>query len=375
MKKIAAIICEYNPFHNGHALHIARTREMCDFVVCIMDGHLTQRGELTPLSKWSRARAALLCGADAVVELPSIFACRTADKFAAAGAYIAWGMGADLLSFGSEEAELGRLREMASAREDEIAREKIAAAMAQGKSYPRALTEAGLAPMGPNSILAVEYIRALDALGEGAPEPAVIFRDNDYHSEELGKIASATAVRAGVKRGDLSAGDALPEAVRFQISEMAARHDIDDMALHALRTLGPAGIAGLPDVNEGLENRVYAAAAKAGTIEEVIDEVKCKRYTRARLTRLIAHALTGLTAELAERHERPGYIRVIGARNGEVLREFSRRARLDMKNAVELKGDGQFEFECRVTDIWALSRNCAGERRSGQEFTRKFVRP
>jgi len=375
MKKIAAIIAEYNPFHNGHALHIARTREMCDIVVCIMDGHLSQRGEITPLSRWSRARAALLSGADVVVDMPSMFACRTADKFAAAGAYIAYALGADILSFGSENADMGALREMAFAREDENTREIIARAMSEGKSYPRALTEAGLAPMGPNAILAVEYIRALDLLGQDAPNPVAVFRNNDYHSDKLGQIASASAVREGVKRGDDGAYLALPENARFQISEMEKCHGLDDMILHAMRTLGPDGIAKLPDVNEGLENRVYAAACRAGSVDEMLGDAKCKRYTRARLSRIAAHALTGLTAEMAGRFDKPGYIRIIGARDAAAVREIAARARLPMAAATELKGDGAFDFECRVTDIWALSRNEAQERRAGQEFTRKFVRP
>lgn len=372
--KIAAIIAEYGPFHNGHALHIARTREMCDAVVCIMDGHMSQRGEIMPISKWSRARAALLNGADAVVELPAMFACRTADKFAAAGVCIAHAIGADMLSFGSELEDMGALRELAAAKEDAVAREIIARGMAEGKSLPRARAEAGLGPAGPNSILAVEYIRALDAIGEGAPQPVAIFRSGDYHSEKLGRISSATAVRAGVKRGDPEAAMALPENARFQIAEMAARHDIDDLALNGLRTLGSAGIAKLPHVNEGLENRMYAAACRAATLEDMLNDVKCKRYTWARLSRLAAHALMGLTAEAAEKYPEPEYIRIIGARSGEILKEISRRARLPMVSARELKGDLCFEFECRATDIWALSRNSAEERRSGQEYTRKFVR-
>ena len=372
--KIAAIIAEYAPFHNGHALHIARTRERCDAVVCIMDGHVSQRGEIMPLSRWSRARAALLNGADVVVELPSLFACRTADKFAAAGVFLAHAIGADILSFGSETADMASLMEMAAQREDAAAREAISRGMAQGKSLPRARAEAGLAPVGPNSILAVEYLRALNAIGDGAPAPMAVFRDNDYHSQSLGHIASATAVRAGVKRGDPHAELALPENARFQIPEMAARHDLDDLALHALRSLGARGIAGLPDVSEGLENRVYAAACRASTLEGMLDDVKCKRYTRARLMRLAAHGLMGLTRELAEKCPQPGYIRVVGARDSRVLGEISRRARLPMVSAQDVRGDMCFEFELRATDIWALSRNCAAERSAGQEFTRKFVK-
>ena len=88
--KTAAIIAEYNPFHNGHMHHIARTRAAgYDRVVCIMDGHLTQRGQFSQLSKWSRARAALLCGADMVIELPALLACRSADVFARSGVALA----------------------------------------------------------------------------------------------------------------------------------------------------------------------------------------------------------------------------------------------------------------------------------------------
>ena len=101
--RIAGIIAEYNPFHRGHAWHIARTREAgCDRVIVCMDGHFTQRGEAAILSRWDRARMALACGADAVFELPTLFAVRTADAFARGGVGILAGLGVDVLSFGSE---------------------------------------------------------------------------------------------------------------------------------------------------------------------------------------------------------------------------------------------------------------------------------
>ena len=99
--KIAGIIAEYNPFHSGHAWHIEQTRRAgYDAVVVCMGGHFTQRGEPAILSRWDRARMALACGADAVFELPALFAVRTADAFARGGVAILDGLGADALSFG-----------------------------------------------------------------------------------------------------------------------------------------------------------------------------------------------------------------------------------------------------------------------------------
>ena len=383
--RIAAIIAEYNPFHNGHMHHIARTREAgYDRVVCIMDGHLTQRGNFAALSKWSRARAALVCGADAVIELPALLACRSADVFARAGVEIAAAIGADALSFGSETGDISLLRAMADAEEDDAFRETLNASLSRGESLPRARAAAmartlgyDQVPTGPNDILAAEYLRALQALGENAPQPLVIRRRESYHSLETGPMASASAIRAAVSGGALAAAaEGLPAQARFQLNEMAARHGADDMYLYAVRRLGPEGLLGLPDVTEGLENRMYAAAGDSATLEDMLAAAKCKRYTYARLMRLAAHALTGLEAELAARHPGPEYIRLLGMRAeaGDAVSEIARRARLPMFSLPQMRENEMFAFEERVTELWALTRDLPEERRSGQEYTRKFVR-
>ena len=383
--KTAAIIAEYNPFHNGHMHHIARTRAAgYDRVVCIMDGHLTQRGRFAQLSKWSRARAALMCGADIVIELPALLACRSADIFARSGVALAHAIGADVLSFGSETDDISLLRDMAFAEEDETFRRVLSEGLERGESQPRARARAMTAalgrddiPTGPNAILATEYLRALKLLGETAPEPLVIRRDQDYHSLETGKIASAGAIRAAVLRGEISeAGEGLPEKAVFQLSELSDCHELDDMYLHSLRMLGAEGIRQLPDVTEGLENRMFAAAREASSLEELLSNAKCKRYTHARLMRLATHALTGLTADLAKAHPAPEYIRVLGMTSdaAPLMTEISRRGMLPMFSLSEMRGNPMFLFEDRVTDLWALTRNSPEQRRMGQEYTAKFIR-
>lgn len=382
--RTAAIICEYNPFHNGHAWHIARTREAgFDRIVCIMDGHLTQRGRFSALSKWDRARAALMNGADAVIELPAMLACRSADVFARAGVMLAHAAGADALSFGSECADISLLEEMAAMEENAEFRSVMAGNLKKGWSQPRARAAAMQAamgrediPTGPNAILATEYLRALRAIGDTAPQPVVIPRRQDYHSLETGPMASASAIRAAAERSDMDGViEGLPENALYQADALVKRHEIDDMYLAALRFLGPEGIKKLPDVNEGLENRIYQAAREAATLEDMLKSAKCKRYTHARLMRLATHALTGLTADMAKAHPAPEYIRVLGAADGGVISEISRRARLPMFGMAEMRGGDMFRYEERVTELWALTREDADERRAGQEFTRKFVRP
>ena len=384
MMRIAAIICEYNPFHNGHAWHIARTREAgFDKIICIMDGHLMQRGRFAALSKWSRARAALMNGADAVVELPAMLACRSADVFARSGVMLAHAIGADVLSFGSECSDISLLMEMAAMEENDAFRSVLADGLKQGWSQPRARAAAMQAamgrddiPTGPNAILATEYLRALNNIGKDTPEPLVIHRRQDYHSLETGPMASASALRAAAERGETeNVIDGMPQNAAYQADELAKRHELDDMYLNALRMLGVEGIKKLPDVSEGLENRIYQAAREAASLDEMLMNAKCKRYTHARLMRLAAHALTGLTADMAKAHPAPEYIRVLGAADGEIISEISRRAKLPMFSMAEMKNGDMFRYEEKVTELWALTRNAPEERRAGQEFTRKFVRP
>ena len=382
--KLAAIIYEYNPFHRGHALQLAETRKSgYDGIVCIMDGHLTQRGQFAALSKWDRAKAALLCGADAVVELPALLACRSADAFARAGVAIARALGAEALSFGCETDDLSLLRRAAAFQEDAVFRAHLEARLARGVSFPRARgaalaaclklsPEQAEALSRPNAILAMEYLRALAA--PGSPAPLVVLRRGEYHSPELGPYASASALRAAALRGDQAGESALPDKARFQWPLLSARREIDDLFLWALRS-GPDFLATLPEISEGLENRVSAAARAAASAEEALEQAKCRRYTRARLDRLAAYALTGLTAELTRAHPAPEYLRLLGAGNSQVLREIARRATLPMLDAARLRENAVFRFECHVTDLWALTRTLPRERQAGQEFTRPFVRP
>lgn len=383
---IAGIIAEYNPFHNGHAWHIAETRRLtgCDGVVVCMDGHFTQRGEPAALSKWDRARMALASGADAVFELPTLFAVRTADAFARGGVAILNGLGVDALSFGSELDDLVLLERLADLRRDEpeALSQAIRRKLAEGKSHARARGEAVSEHLGidydavnrPNAVLAAEYLRAIADLG-AAMAPVVVPRRGDYHGEALGEFASATAIRAAWRRGEPALA-AIPEAARpWAVPD--ALHPMDDVLLYRLRGMDLAQLAALPDVGEGLEHRLHRLCREAPGREALLEAMKCKRYTRARLERLLTHALLGVDRALVEAVPTPPYARLIGLRRGSeaILREIKKRATLPVvSGGAALRGDPCFQLECRATDVWSLLHDAPELRKMGREMTEGMVK-
>ena len=377
---IAGVIAEYDPFHNGHLHHLRETRYLtgCEGLVVCLGGNFTQRGEPAMLSKWTRARMALLCGADAVFELPAPFAVRTADFFARGGVGVLAGLHCDILSFGCETADLKLLETLAELRETEpeALSRGVRARLEAGMSHARARGEAVAEYLGlpaeelnaPNMALAVEYLRCLRGT---ETRPLVIPRVGDYHGALLAPICSATAVRKALAGGE-DVSMAVPAECLPLLPEKP-RLPLDAVFLYRLRQGGLS----LPDASEGLEGLFTRAARESGTLEEVIERVKSRRYTRARIVRAMAHAAAGLTKEAAAACPRPAYARLLGLRAGAegVLRELSRRAALPIvSDATRLRGNPCFEAEQRFTDLWALGEPESADRRAGQELTRPFVR-
>ena len=387
--KIAGVIAEYNPFHNGHAHHLRETRRRgnCDYVVVCMDGSFTQRGEPACMDKWARARLALKCGADAVFELPALWALQPADGFARGGVAVLGGLGCDLLSFGSEETDINLLKTLAEVGENEP--QEVSAALreglAAGKSHARARGEALSMLLGvdaellnsPNLILGTQYLREIRAQNMKM-EPLPVQRIGNYHDAALGDFASATAIRAAIHDGKMEeARFCVPEPAREELRRAGRLHAMDDLLLHTLRGMPPEKIAEIPGVGEGLEQRIARCAQEAAGREELLEALKCKRYTRARLSRICACALLKMTKSTVESHAKPEYARLIGMREDArpLLRELKARSRLPIvSDAAQLRGDAVFDLECRATDLRALLCDEPSERRAGQEFTRKFVR-
>ena len=373
----AGIVAEYNPFHRGHAWHIAETRRRLGGdapVVCVMSGHWVQRGECALADKWLRAALALDRGADLVVELPTPWAMASAESFARGAVSLLAATGVvDVLSFGSETGELAPLEEAAAALDAPDYPERLRAALGRGLSFPAARQEAAGAAClsAPNNNLGVEYLRSLRALGSTIRPLTVPRQGAGHDGPAAGGFASASELRRLLRAG--RGEEAAPYLTAPWSGELADMQHIERAVLARLRTMGEGDWAALPDGGgaEGLPSRLAKAAREAVSLEDFYTRAKTRRYTHARLRRLALAAFLGLRA--AERPAAPPYVRVLGlgGRGRALLRRMKDTCPLPVivkpAQARELDGPARmlFESEARYTDLYGLCfpapRPCGAE--------------
>ena len=393
--RVAGIIAEYNPFHNGHQLHVEKTRALsgCDYVIAVMSGALTQRGETALCDKWLRARMALNAGVDLVLELPALFAVRPAPQFALGGVSLLGALNTvDVLSFGCEMEDITQLTRMAKCLQAEPPEltAGIRAGLSQGLSHAKARGMAlakmlGVSPEcvnAPNTVLALEYMRANAQLIEPM-EILPVKRDGAYHSTELAPITSASAVRLGVYKDQWDeVSKSIPAFSLDTIKEQHAQSGIscmealDDILLYRLRNLTAEQLAQLPDVSEGLEMRVKRYADTAISRQDLLEKIKCKRYTMARIARILMYAMLGIDRYLCDQYGNGApYARVLGFRDSArpLLRYLNANAEIPIvSDTAELKADACFALEKRATDLWGLSTKNEAYRIAGRDFTEKL---
>jgi len=362
-------------------------------VVAVMSGNVVQRGELALLGKHARARAAIDCGADLVLELPAPYACASAERFARAGVRLLAATGVVThLSFGCECGDLGLLKRTAACLDSPPFPELLKAELTSGSSFPAARQRAlarldpEAAPLlsGPNNTLAVEYLRSISNENTKIV-PIAILRHAAGHDSALteGRFASASLIRDMIFSGKVQQiNEYMParscDILNDEISAGRAPVSLanaESALLSTLRSMGEGEFAPLEGAGEGMYLRFARAAARARTLGELYSLAKTKRYTHSRVRRMALHAWLGITEETAEAP--PPYLRVLAA-NEEgraLLRRMSREASLPVitKPAAAKKIGGRtgelFGFEAKVTDQYALMYPEVGERAGGQEWT------
>lgn len=359
---MVAIICEFNPFHNGHRYIIEIAKRLTgEPVLAIMSGSFCQRGEVAVCSKFDRAAAALRNGADIVAELPVVHAVASAQRFAQAGVRIAKAFeSVNYLAFGCEDDNLTALQTAADAFQSEAVNRKIAQLMKSGAYYPQAAEQAVREVCGdaaadmltkPNTVLAVEYLRAL---GNSAVRALPVLRVGTAHDsrESCGIYLSASAIRERLRRGEDVAAF-MPEPP----GEITFPAHLERALLCRLRTMTAADFRVLPEVGEGLENRLMAAVKRYNSVEEILSAVKTKRYTHARLRRILCCALLGVTEKLQA--QTADYVRVLGFSPAgakllktcrlPVVTSVAKAVNADERTAAFLR------CEVRATDVAALA--------------------
>lgn len=345
--KTVAIICEYNPFHNGHAHQLACLRAAYPDAVllCIMSGCFTQRGEPAILPPYARAEAAIGGGADLVLELPQPWASASAEYFAAGGVAVAHGLGCvDGLAFGCESSDADAPMRVAKGLDSPLLRAKLAAppedpaegaAARTARLYREYIGDDGGMLSAPNNLLAVQYCRALRRLNSPIKPLPMLRRGSGYHAPELeGANPSATAVRRALRQGsDASAlADYLPPSSCAVLNrEIEAGHgpvfpeNLGQAMLAFYRLADPGTLEGCASMSGGLHHRLIAAAHEARSAVEMFTLAAAKHYTDTRLCRAALQGMLGVTP--VDLTASPAWTLLLGAsqRGLTLLRELRRR--------------------------------------------------
>lgn len=313
--KLCTIFSEFNPFHNGHAYLISRTRELtgCDAVVCIMSGSFTQRGEICRTDKFLRAKHAILSGADAVIELPTAFAVAPAEIFAKGAVKVISRLGVHAtVAFGCESCEDGDSESFIKSAEIlKCENEKFKTELKRGldggesyiKSYANAFTLCGgdarlLA--SPNNILGVEYVKAVSELGADLDFLPIKRVGAGYHDQTLaGEFSSASGIRANAD--DERIRQAMPDpSYQDFIRSTDNRERFERLAVDMLFTCNKENLKRVYGCTEGLENRLKNLA-EGNDYDGVLEFACSKRYSKSRISRIICANLLGLYADHAKR--------------------------------------------------------------------------
>ena len=304
--KICAIICEYNPFHNGHLYQIqqAKAQSHADTVLCLMSGNFVQRGEIALLNKYERAKHAVLGGADAVLELPTVFATSNAELFAKGAISILSKLPVDVLCFGAENADKAAF--MLGARylseEPKDAVQKLKDAVQHGKSYAKARAQAfaGYVPYdllcSPNNILGLEYTKAIlqtDAQMEILPIARV---GSGYRDENLqGAYSSATAIRTAIANGERASAEFAVPSYVYSSLPTEYKNTLFQLEKLAILQKGAVALSNVCDCTEGLENAFWRVANENGNF---VEELTSARYTSSRIRRIALQNLLGIRENL-----------------------------------------------------------------------------
>ncbi len=345
--KSVGIICEYDPFHNGHLRQIECARANgAGTVVCVMSGNTTQRGGFACADKYVRAEAALLSGADLVLELPYPYSSASAEYFAAAGVKILDSLGVDELNFGSECGDIDVLFDVAkfTASEEYLniyrklldENKEIGSAEAYSEAYFR-LTGREM-PTMPNDTLGIAYCRAAIEINASLKLTTVKREGAGFSDTEIceNALPSATAIRRMFSTGEFERaflfmpkasaecfGRALDDG-RFPTDMSRISHAV----LAWFRLADPESLDSVAEASGGVGRRLVSAAKKATGLDEMLSLAATKRYTDARLRRAALYAMTGVTQE--DLKADPAYTTLLAANK-------RGRALLNKKTNNELK--------------------------------------
>lgn len=357
------IICEYNPFHNGHIYHLEKVKEIAkdEEIVLILGGNYTQRGGISIIEKYDKAKLALQYGVDLVIELPFEFATQSSDIFAKGATKLLNLLHCNKLIFGSESNDIELYKELANVqlndeRYDKLVKEELD----KGLNYPTAMSKAleiltNKTVNESNDILALSYVKEI-IRNNYKIEPISIKRTNKYNEIKLeGPINSARSIRQAINEGK-KISSAVPKETEEVINII---YENDLMDLLKYRIITDKDLAKYLTVDEGLDNKLKKEIYNINNIDELIANVKSKRYTYNKISRMLTHILCAYTKEENQEHQKIRYVRVLGftTKGKNYLNKIKKNIEVPIITNISKENVDLLELELRVDSIYNLITN------------------
>ena len=308
------LICEFNPFHNGHKYIIEEAKKLTGLdVVCLMSGDFVQRGTPAIIDKYERAKSAILAGANAVLELPTIYACSNAENFATGAIKIFKSLEIKTLVFGIEDTNIEILKQIAKLNLENSERFKLAFKneIQNGINYNTALKRSIAKTIGddsvfeilnkPNNILAIEYLTAILKLDADIEPIAINRTDNGYVSEKPNnEFLSASAIRDKILANEYYSKFVPEFAILPYYFSKENLETLDSLNLLTIRSLSVEKLSKHYDYSEGIEYRVKKICDSASSLSQAKNEIATPRYRIARVTKLLLYPLLCVTKDVVD---------------------------------------------------------------------------
>ncbi|WP_249030046.1 nucleotidyltransferase [Tannockella kyphosi] len=357
--KIVGLITEYNPFHYGHLHHIQEARKItkADQIIVVMSGNHVQRGEVAIIDKWSRTRVALEHGVDLVIELPFVYAIQSADYFAQGAVDLLHKAGCTDIVFGSESGDIQSLYDIAYCIKENKPKydQLIKAAMETGIRYAEACNQAlssllNKSIVTPNDLLGLSYVKAV--VDNNFPiQMHCIQRTNDFHSQEIQQISSASAIRNALKTNQ-DIEHTLPNSQLYK-NELFYFEQYFPLLKYKLLTTSSNELKQLHLVEEGIENQLLKKIQDASNMEQFVTSLTSKRYTRGRIQRMIIHILMNNTSKEIELAKNVDYLRILGMNdNGKkYLNKIKKDCKYTLVSTFSSHKHPALEIEMKATKL------------------------
>lgn len=354
------VIAEYNPFHNGHIYHLNKVKEMFPeaSLILVLAGNFTQRGDVSVINKWDKTKIALDYGFDLVIELPFNIATSSASLYAKGTIDILNKLNCDYLVFGSETNDVSLFKNLVNITKDnEKYEKKVKYYLDKGYNYPKACSLAlydisKVIIDKPNDVLALEYVRSIININSKI-KPVSVKRTNNYHEEEItGNITSATSIRKSLDNKEIIKNTVPKESLKL-INNISLNDYFDYIKYEIISN---DKLDEILDVDEGIENKLKKEIHNSKTVEELILNVKSKRYSYNRIKRMLLHILTNTKKDY---NTKINYLRILGfnKKGAKILKEAKKYIDVPIITKYKKEYDALFKDDVKASMLYSLITN------------------